>query len=156
MTENITLSPALPEDVPSVLAIQAKAFAHHSGEFDVALWTGETSGELLSDLQEMTVIVARSKTGEVLGSVRARDLEGVWVVRKLSVSPDHQRKGIGAALMRAIEEAAPKTCHKISVCTMLRLGENVRFFLDGGYMPDYLMAGHYNRLHLICFAKKPS
>jgi len=149
----ISLSQAEQKDVPAILELQARAFELHSKIFDVSLWTGETPEELLSDLREMTVIVARSAEGEILGSVRARDIEGVWVIRKLSVSPDHQKKGLGAALMRAIEGAAPSTCHKISVCTMLRLGDNVRFFLDCGYTPDYLMAEHYNRLHLICFNK---
>lgn len=152
--EGFALSPAEQKDVPAILDLQARAFQLHSKIFDVALWTGETPEEFLSDLQTMTIIVARSAKGEILGSVRARVLEGVWIIRKLSVSPDHQKKGIGAALMRAIEEAAPSTCHKISVCTMLRLGDNVRFFLDCGYTPDYLMPEHYNRLHLICFYKK--
>lgn len=155
MTEDFLLSTATSKDVSDILALQARAFLAHAKIFDVALWTQETPEELLSDLQQMTVIIVRSRDGELLGSVRARDLEGVWLIRKISVSPVHQKKGIGRALMRAIEESAPKTCHKISVCTMLRLGDNVRFFLDCGYKPDYLMPGHYNRLDLICFHKNP-
>jgi GNAT superfamily N-acetyltransferase len=155
VTGDFSLSVATDRDVPAVLALQAKAFLAHGKIFDVSLWTNETPEELLADLAQMTVILARSSDGEILGSVRARELEGVWIIRKLSVSPDHQKKGIGRALIGAIEESVPKTCHKISVCTMLRLGDNVRFFLDCGYEPDYLMAGHYNRLDLICFRKNP-
>jgi GNAT superfamily N-acetyltransferase len=155
MREEFSLAIATDRDVPAILNLQAKAFLAHGKIFDVSLWTNETPGELLADLDQMTVMLARSADGEVLGSVRARELEGVWIIRKLSVSPDHQKRGIGRALVGVIEASAPKTCHKISVCTMLRLGDNVRFFLDCGYRPDYLMAGHYNRLDLICFRKNP-
>ena len=155
MRRDVSLSPATAQDIPAILALQAKAFLAHGKIFDVSLWTNETPDELLADLGQMTIILARSADGEILGSVRARELEGVWIIRKLSVSPDHQKRGIGRGLIRAIEDSAPRTCHKISVCTMLRLGDNVRFFLDSGYEPDYLMAGHYNRLDLICFRKSP-
>lgn len=155
MTEGVHLAPAEPKDIPAILSMQAKAFGAHASLFDVALWTKESPEELLTDLTDMTVLVAKSEEGEILGCVRARSVEGIWLIRKLSVSPSHQKNGIGLQLMQAIEERTPPSCHKISVCTMLRLGENVRFFLDCGYIPDYLMSGHYNRLHLICFYKIP-
>lgn len=144
------------KDIPELLKNQAAAFLTHAGLFDTSVWTGETREECLSELSYTTILVAKGGNGKIWGAVRARDLEGVWVIRKLYVVPEARRKGVGVALMKAIEEKVPASCHKISVCTMLVLGENIRFFLDRGYIPDYLMPEHYNRLHLICFRKDPS
>ena len=102
------------------------------------------------------ILVAKGPDGEILGGIRGRDVEGEWVIRKLFVVPEARKKGLGKALMEKVEGEAPSSCHKLSVCTMLILGENVRLFLGLGYFPDFLMPDHYNHLHLICFRKDPS
>ena len=56
---------------------------------------------------------------------------------KLFVDPEVRKRGLGRALMEAIEKLVPSSCHKLSVCTMLILGENVRLFLGLGYFPTF-------------------
>ncbi|MEC4683052.1 MAG: GNAT family N-acetyltransferase [Nitrospirota bacterium] len=150
---DIRVAPVLDEEIPLLLDLQKKSFDAHSSLFDTSVWSRETPDALRAELGETTVLVARDPAGRIHGSVRGRDVEGVWVVRKLFVDPSAQKTGVGKALMRAIEERRPPSCHKISLCTMLVLGENVRFFLALGYQPEYLMPDHYNRLHLLCFRK---
>ncbi len=149
----IRVSPVLDEEITLLLDLQKKSFQSHSSLFDTSVWSRETPEELRAELHETTVLVARDPSGRIAGSVRGRDVEGVWLVRKLFVDPADQKMGVGMALMRSIEGLRPPSCHKISVCTMLVLGENIRFFLALGYQPEYLMPDHYNRLHLLCFRK---
>ena len=151
--EPFSIGPVHPEEARSLLDVQRESFAGYRDLFKTQVWTNETVNEFLAELPSVTVFVARDATGQIVGAVRGRNVEGVWGVRKLCVSPRVQSKGVGRSLMRAIEEAVPPGCHKISVCTMLVLGQNVRFFLSMGYEPESLMPDHYNRLHLICFRK---
>ena len=143
-------------DIPAFLALQASAFRTHAALFDTSVWTRETPEECRSEFPTTRILVARGGDGKILGGIRGREVEGVWLIRKLFVDQESRKKGVGHALMGAIERLAPSSCHKISVCTMLVLGENIRFFLGLGYIPDFLMPDHYNRLHLICFRKDPA
>jgi ribosomal protein S18 acetylase RimI-like enzyme len=70
----------------------------------------------------------------------------------LSVSPTFQRRGIGKALIQAVETRVTEA-HKLYVCTMLRTTRNVTMFLNLGYRPESLLPDHYNRMDMICFAK---
>ena len=151
-----TIASLEESDLPVFLEGQARAFTSHDTLFEVSVWTKETVAECQSELPHTRILVAKGRGGEVCGGIRGRDVEGVWVIRKLFVVPEARKKGLGKALMEKIESLAPPSCHKISVCTMLILGENVRLFLDLGYVPDFLMPDHYNHLHLICFRKDPS
>ncbi|MGC8529352.1 MAG: GNAT family N-acetyltransferase [Leptospirillia bacterium] len=143
-------------DLPVFLNGQSRAFATHDKLFDVSVWTRESVEECRSEMAHTCLLVAKGPGGEVWGGIRGREVEGVWVIRKLFVVPEARKKGLGKALMKRIEAEAPGSCHKISVCTMLILGENVRLFLGLGYLPDFLMPDHYNHLHLICFRKDSS
>ena len=154
--EKVDILPLDESDVPEFLLLQASAFQNHASLFDISVWTRETPEECRSEFPTTRILVARGGDGKIFGGVRGREVEGVWLIRKLFVNQGARKKGVGRALMEAIEALAPQSCHKISVCTMLVLGENIRFFLDRGYIPDFLMPDHYNRLHLICFRKDPS
>ncbi|MDA8028622.1 MAG: GNAT family N-acetyltransferase [Nitrospiraceae bacterium] len=154
--EPFAIVPLDETDIPELLSRQSRAFESHAKLFDISVWTGETEQECRAELPFTRILVAKSEEGRILGGVRGREMEGVWLIRKLFVDQESRKRGVGRALMEAVERLVPSSCHKISVCTMLVLGENVRFFLDRGYIPDFLMPDHYNRLHLICFRKEPS
>ncbi len=154
--EEFLIRPLDEPDIPELLSRQSRAFESHANLFDISVWTRETAEECRAELSYTRILVAKDREGRIIGGVRGREMEGVWLIRKLFVDPEVRKRGLGRALMEAIEKLVPSSCHKISVCTMLVLGENVRFFLDRGYIPDFLMPDHYNRLHLICFRKDPS
>ncbi len=143
---------AKPADLPRILAIQRKAFGQYSARIDTEPWLGETLEELEADFREKTILVAKDASGNPVGSVRFMTVEGVVFVRKISIDPDFQRKGIGRALIGALERSVPEA-HKIFLCTLLRTERNIPFFLSLGYRPESLMPDHYRHADLICFGK---
>ena len=74
--------------------------------------------------------------GRIVGAVRgSRDDAdaGVWYVGRLMVAPDLQGRGIGAALMSAIEDHAPEDCTRIRLFTAEASTGNHRFYRRRGY-----------------------
>lgn len=142
---------ATESDFPHILNIQREAFAEYEGTYKTSGWTTETMEDLQRDAREKKILVAEWD-GTVAGSVRCWTVGGVCVIRLLSVSPTFQRRGIGKALIQAVETRVTEA-HKLYVCTMLRTTRNVTMFLNLGYRPESLLPDHYNRMDMICFAK---
>ncbi len=140
-------------DLPAILKIQAEAFGVYEGTYETAAWTKETLENITRDAKDKVVLVAEWD-GTVVGSVRFWIAGGVCVIRLLSVSPAHQGRGIGKALMREIERHASEA-HKLYVCTMLRASRNIEMFLNLGYRPESVMPDQYHHADLICFSKLP-
>ncbi len=142
---------ATAQDFPEILRIQREAFSEYLGTYDVTAWTKETLENINLHAQDKMILVAEWET-HVVGSVRFWTVAGVCVIRLLSVSPAHQGRGIGKALMEEIERLATDA-HKFYVCTMLQTSRNINLFLRLGYRPEALLPDHYHRTDLICFAK---
>ncbi|MEW6544536.1 MAG: GNAT family N-acetyltransferase [Nitrospirota bacterium] len=147
----LTVRRAAKNDFPAILRIQREAFSEYARVYEVSPWTTETLESLESDAADKAILVAEWD-GAVIGSVRFWVVAGVCVIRLLSVSPSHQGRGAGKALMREIERLAAGA-HKLYVCTMLKTPRNIGLFLGLGYRPEALLPNHYHGLDLICFAK---
>lgn len=142
---------ATARDFPEILKIQREAFSEYEGTYEVTAWTKETLENINLNAQDKVILVAEWD-GTVAGSVRFWTVAGVCVIRLLSVSPAHQGRGIGKALLNAIEELA-LDAHKLYVCTMLRTPRNIGLFLSLGYRPEALLPDHFHRTDFICLAK---
>ena len=147
----LTIRRAREQDLPDILKIQAEAFGEYAGTYETAAWTKETLENVKLDAKDKVILVAEWD-GAVVGSVRFWNAGGVCVIRLLSVSPAHQGRGIGRALMREIEKYSADA-HKLHVCTMLRASRNIAMFLNLGYRPESLLPDQYHHAHLICFSK---
>lgn len=147
----IHVRPATEADFSALLEIQQKAFGEYAGVYEVSAWTTETLDSLREDAKEKRILVAEAN-GAVAGSVRFWNVAGVCVIRLLSVTPDHQKQGIGKALMQEIERVMTGA-HKFYACTMLRTARNIQFFSKLGYKAETVLPNHYHHLDLICFAK---
>jgi predicted N-acetyltransferase YhbS len=147
----LEIRPSTDKDSEAILTVQRMAFAEYLGTYTITAWTSETLEDLRRDAREKKILVAEWD-GAVVGSVRFWVVGGVCVIRLLSVSPDHQGRGIGQALLQAVERQVTGA-HKFYVCTMLRTSRNVALFLKLGYRPESVMPQHYNRMDMICFAK---
>ena len=147
----LTIRRAGENDFPVILKIQREAFGAYEGTYDTAAWTKETLENITRDSTDKVILVAEWD-GAVAGSVRFWNAGGVCVIRLLSVSPTHQGRGIGKALMREIEKYAADA-HKLYVCTMLRASRNIAMFLNLGYRPESLLPDQYHHADLICFSK---
>ena len=147
----IHIRPATDVDFPALLQVQQAAFGEYSGVYKVSGWTTETLESLKEDAREKHIFVA-DDGGAIVGSVRFWTVAGVCVIRLLSVSPTHQRHGVGQTLIREIERATTDA-HKLYACTMLRTARNIQFFMNLGYEAETVLPDHYDHLDLICFAK---
>jgi len=67
-----------------------------------------------------------------VGSIRGVVTGDTCVVRVLVVAPDHQGRGLGARLLRAIEDAHPRAA-RFELTTNMIMPGNVRFYLRHGY-----------------------
>lgn len=147
----IHIRPATEADFAALLLVQQTAFGEYANLYEVSAWTTETLDSLKEDAKDKRILVAEAD-GVVVGSVRFWTVAGVCVIRLLSVSPAHQRHGVGKALMREIEQVTTDA-HKFYACTMLRTARNIQFFLSLGYKAETVLPNHYHHLDLICFAK---
>ena len=147
----IRIRPATEADFEAILTVQQAAFGEYANVYEVSAWTTETLDSLRQDAKDKRIFVADAER-VVVGSVRFWTVAGVCVIRLLSVSPAHQRLGVGKALMREIERVTTDA-HKFYACTMLRTAKNIRFFLNLGYKAETVLPNHYHHLDLICFAK---
>lgn len=149
----IHIRPATETDFEAILEVQRLAFLEYASLYETSAWTTETLESLKEDAKDKRIFVAETE-GAVVGSVRFWTVGGVCVIRLLSVHPQHQWRGVGAALIRQIEHVTANA-HKFYACTMLRTARNVHFFLNLGYKAETLLPNHYHHLDLICFAKYP-
>ena len=147
----IHLRPANEADFPAILHGQQAAFGEYANVYQVSGWTTETIESLKEDAREKHIFVAEEE-GVVVGSVRFWTVAGVCMIRLLSVSPAHQGRGVGKALIREIEQVATDA-HKLYACTMLRTSRNIHLFMSLGYKAETILPNHYDHLDLICFAK---
>jgi ribosomal protein S18 acetylase RimI-like enzyme len=147
----IRIRPATEADFAPLLEVQQAAFGEYATVYKVSGWTTETLESLQEDAKEKHIFVAESD-GMVVGSVRFWTVAGVCVIRLLSVSPAHQGRGIGKALIQEIERVATDV-HKLFACTMLHTAKNIHLFTSLGYKAESILPDHYDHLDLICFAK---
>lgn len=147
----IHIRPATEADFEVLLQVQQTAFGEYASLYEVSAWTTETLDSLKQDAKEKRILVAEAE-GAVIGSVRFWTVAGVCVIRLLSVSPAHQHRGVGKALIQEIERVTADA-HKFYACTMLRTARNIHFFLNLGYKAETVLPNHYHHLDLICFAK---
>lgn len=147
----IQIRPATETDFAAILQVQQAAFGEYATLYEVSAWTTETLDSLKQDAKEKRILVAKAESA-VVGSVRFWTVAGVCVIRLLSVSPAHQHRGVGKALIQEVERVTTDA-HKFYACTMLRTARNIQFFLNLGYKAETVLPNHYHHLDLICFAK---
>ena len=130
---NPTISLAAPEDLETILAIQHVAFlpeAELHNDLSIPPLT-ETLDALRADLSKKVFLKA-SVAGELVGSIRGSQEGATCFVERLSVRQDHRNRGIGTALMRAIEERFP-TARRFELCTGVKSENNIRLYRKLGY-----------------------
>ncbi len=138
MNGTFEIAPAAPEDAAVVHAIQMRAFAEEgrlSGTRDIPPLT-ETVDAIESLIRTQTVVVARAG-GRIVGSARGLRDRSVCMVRGVLVDPAWQGRGIGAALVAAIENLHPDV-ERFTLTTNTLVPGNVAFYERRGYRVDEL------------------
>jgi len=116
-----------------ILAIQKRAFEEEArlcGDWEIPPLT-ESLEDIAGHIASATVLVA-SNGIHIVGSVRGLVSDEVCTIRGLSVEPGCQGRGVGSALLSAIERAHPHVA-RFDLLTNRVMESNVRFYQRHGY-----------------------
>ncbi len=128
-----TVTVAVVANAQRIHDIQMRAFAEEgrlSDNLEIPPLMEDVAAVELH-IRTQTVLVARD--GErIVGSARGIVDGDVCTIRGVSVEPSHQGHGIGASLLRTIEEAHP-TIERFALTTNTLVPGNVLFYERRGY-----------------------
>ena len=128
------LRPAGAADAAAIAAVLRAAFAAHDGKLRPRPGAlSETAESIAAKLADHRAILAEAG-GKTVGSVVYRPQgEGVYMGR-LGVLPDWQGRGVGAALVNAVAEAAAaEGARDVTLNVRILLPDNVAFFRSLGF-----------------------
>lgn len=132
----LTIARAALGDAEEIHAIKKLAFAEEGrlcGTTDIPPLQEELS-TVERDIRMHTVLVARID-GRIVGSARGHASGSSCDIRAVCVDPDYQGCGIGAALLRAIEQGHPEVA-QFTLTTNTLVPGNVEFYERHGYHVD--------------------
>jgi GNAT superfamily N-acetyltransferase len=92
----------------------------------------ETHDEVLQWATTWTTFVVRLR-GRLVGAVRGIRDGATWEIGRLMVAPDLAGRGVGSALLRLIESAAPEDTDGFTLFTGAKSERNLRFYERAGY-----------------------
>ncbi|MEM0948480.1 MAG: GNAT family N-acetyltransferase [Pseudomonadota bacterium] len=119
------IRPARPGDTEAIVALIRAAYAPWRAELDDL---PDVTGGISEEIAEGSVWIAEldgRPLGIVVASVRDQDIHLV----NLAVAPEAGGRGIGSALVRAVEaNAARQGVQKLKLATHARMQRNVRFY----------------------------
>jgi ribosomal protein S18 acetylase RimI-like enzyme len=122
-------------DVGEVLTLQRAAYVTEAQLYDDVRLPAltQTLAELRTELEQGLAFKATDINGRVVGAVRASMKGSTMHVGRLTVAPDQQGKGIGSALLRQVEQAAPAGTQKYALFTGHLSRANLRLYERHGY-----------------------
>ncbi|WP_405441593.1 GNAT family N-acetyltransferase [Streptomyces avidinii] len=138
MGMSVTISAAAAEDAEQIFKLQYLAFQREAelyGNYLIQPLT-QSLDSLKGELATDTVLVARLGD-EIVGTVRGNvDEDGIAKIAKLCVHPRLQGHGLGARLLRAVEEAlaGPGTTNRFRLHTGHKSESNLRLYRKAGYV----------------------
>jgi ribosomal protein S18 acetylase RimI-like enzyme len=139
--DTIEITPARVDDAQQILDLQRAAYrsvAEHYGVWDLPPLT-QTLDELIAEYATHSILVARHSPGiattprdPIVGSVRARVVDGTAYVGRLAVAPDMHARGIGRRLLWGIERSTAPV-HRYELFTGGRSDRSLRMYERAGY-----------------------
>ena len=133
LPETPAIVPATLEDAPALLAMQKIAFEPEARACQA--WDIPPLQETVDGLREhirMATVLKAVEGERLLGAIRGIVTGATCLIRVLAVAPEAQGRGLGARLLRAIEDAHPRV-ERFELTTNMIMVGNVRFYLRHGY-----------------------
>ena len=128
-----TIVPAVPANAEVIHDIQMRAFAEEGRLSEDLQIPPLTESIAAIDLHIRTQTVLTARDGErIIGSARGIVEGSVCTIRGVSVEPSCQGQGIGASLLRAVEQAHPGA-ERFVLTTNTLVPGNVAFYERHGY-----------------------
>ena len=128
-----TIVAATADDAPALLAMQREAFEPEARACQT--WDIPPLQESADGIREhirMATVLKAMDGDRLLGSIRGIVSGATCLIRVLVVAPDAQGRGVGARLLKAIEDAHPQV-ERFELTTNMVMVANVRFYLRHGY-----------------------
>lgn len=121
------ITPATPADISGISTITKLAFAMYRDELHsstpVKALT-ETESDILDDINNNYVFVARKEDSEILGCIRIKKISDTLAyIYRFSVHPEDHNSGIGGALI----DMAIDKCRQLNV-SAITLHTNSKYF----------------------------
>ena len=129
----ITVMKAEYDDLKSILDLQYLAYQSEAALFgtnDIPPLK-QTLEEVVEEYGNGTFLKMVSGTGDIIGSVRAREKDGTVYIGKLMVHPDYRCRGYGTRLLDEIEKCFPGRRYELFTST--RSSDNIRLYERNGY-----------------------
>ena len=121
------------EDLDEILRLQYLAY-----QSEAALFGNKDIPPLKQKIDEVTeeyeqglILKMIDENDVIIGSVRAKEVDGTVYIGKLMVHPNHRCKGHGRRLLMEIERSYPGKRYELFTST--RSKDNIRLYKDNGY-----------------------
>jgi ribosomal protein S18 acetylase RimI-like enzyme len=124
---------ATRKDAAEILALQKLAYRSEAeiyGDFSIPPLV-QTLTEMEHDLESQVVLKAESSAG-IIGSARAFEKDDTVFIGRVIVHPEHQGRGLGKSLMKAIEARFP-AARRFELFTGVRSERNLHLYRKLGY-----------------------
>jgi ribosomal protein S18 acetylase RimI-like enzyme len=135
LESTVTLRLARPSDAGTIAATLRAAFAGFEGQYTAPAFAATTpTREQVTDRFPEGPIWLAERDGQVLGTVSVVSGPGELYIRSMAVHPAARGQGIGARLLRAVEEfAAPRGHRRLVLTTTSFLRPAIRLYEQAGF-----------------------
>lgn len=136
---HLTVARATFDDSEAILRCLRAAFEPYRMQYTAAAYedTVMTAETVRQRIATMTVLVARTESGPILGTIGAAVRGSEGHIRGMAVVPSAQGTGIAGRLLDTIErELSVAGCSFVTLDTTAPLVRAVRFYERHGYVPS--------------------
>ncbi len=131
---DFTLEPARDEDIDAIIHLQHAAFEPdarllRTHELEPFLQTRE---DVAAEAARGVLLKCTTPDGQIVGTIRGIEENGICEILKLAVHPQFQNRGIARALMLKLESLFPH-CRRFELYTRDGSGAACHLYLSLGY-----------------------
>lgn len=145
--EQFALRNAIDADCAAVLECLGSAFASYRESYTAEAFadTVLNPDAFRHRLSEMSVVVATNASGEVVGTIAYKVLDGgEGHLRGMAVRPEWHGKGLSTALLETAEDELRKAgCKTVTLDTTEPLKRAIRFYEKKAYRPTGKVASFF-------------